>query len=821
MSTKPLTRDTKKLLPSALNYAALGFPVLPLHSIKSDGNCTCNKAPCHSKPGKHPLTKNGIKDATTDPEKIRSWWYARPEANIGLLPDALIVDVDDPTGFHKLLEKHSANMPDCPTAKTGKGFHLYFANPQGERIKAATAVCGCFDIRGNTACVVAPPSLHVSGVEYEWINPLTSQLPEPPEWLLDEIALHRDRRRNLSTPYISDLPSRKPVGAGTTSYGRTVLQNAHLAVLSAEEGTRNDTLNLEAYKIGGFIAGGEIDEQDGINALSAAAAGAGLGADEAKKTLEGAVVEGRKRPLSAKGAANSFLGSAVSKVAKIAEVAISETDWPEPQPIIGIHESEPYPEDALPPRIRNAVHEVQSFTQAPFPLVAATALGAVSITTQHLADVKRDQKLMGPTSLFLLTIADSGERKSTCEGYFTKPIAEYQREQLKILGPEIKRYRAEHAAWEAKKAGLLAAIKNHGKNGQSSEKEERKLDELERCEPQAPRVPRLLLGDRTQESLIRTLASEYPSGGISSSEGGAILGSHSMGNDSVMRTLSTLNVLWDGGALDVGRVGTGSLTMEGVRLTISLQVQEETLKNFISRSGPLARGSGFWARFLMARPLSTQGTRLYREPPKDTPALEQFIQRMREIQEIPAPLTPKGTLEPALLSFTPEAKLLWVDFYNAIERELGEGASLASIKDAASKAADNAARLAALFHVFEHGSTGAIGTEAIAGACRLAAWHLNEARRFFNEVDMPQSLIDAAALEKWLIDRCREGGESTVPKNDIAQRGPNSIRKKTKLDPALQELTALGRLRLESDGRRCVIRLNPALLEARNAGKVD
>lgn len=98
--------------------------------------------------------------------------------------------------------------------------------------------------------------------------------------------------------------------------------------------------------------------------------------------------------------------------------------WPEPQPLAAKVDPEPYPVDALPDAIRTAVEEVQGFTKAPVPLVASSALAALSLAIQAHADAKRAEKLTGPVSLFLLTIADSGERKSTCDGFFTKAIRE-------------------------------------------------------------------------------------------------------------------------------------------------------------------------------------------------------------------------------------------------------------------------------------------------------------------------------------------------------------------------------------------------------------
>jgi putative DNA primase/helicase len=139
--------------------------------------------------------------------------------------------------------------------------------------------------------------------------------------------------------------------------------------------------------------------------------------------------------------------------------------WPDPHPLAAKMEPEPYPLDALPDTIRAAVEEVAGFVKAPAALVASSALAALSLACQAHIDAKRAEKLHGPVSLFLLTIADSGERKSTCDGFFVSSIRQYQEEQAEVMKPAIKEYQAAIAAWEAEREGIIAAIKQVGKVG--------------------------------------------------------------------------------------------------------------------------------------------------------------------------------------------------------------------------------------------------------------------------------------------------------------------------------------------------------------------
>ncbi len=484
--------------------------------------------------------------------------------------------------------------------------------------------------------------------------------------------------------------------------------------------------------------------------------------------------------------------------------------WPEPQPLTAKVEPEPYPIDALPETIRAAVEEVAGFVKAPLPMVASSALAALSLATQAHIDVKRAERLQGPTGLFLLTIADSGERKSTCDGFFTSAIRQYQEEQAEAMKPAIKQHQADSAAWEAERDGILSAIKNAGKLGKPTDKLRADLAELQRDKPEPPRVPRLLLGDETPENLAWGLAKHWPSAGVVSAEAGVVFGAHGMSGDSVMRNLGLLNVLWDGGLHSVGRRTSESFTVKGARLTVALQIQEMTLRSFFDKSGGLARGTGFLARFLVAWPESTQGNRPFTEAPPNWPHLAAFHQRIAAILANPAPIDEEGALTPALLSLAPEAKAAWIAFHDAIESELVSGGEYYDVRDVASKSADNAARLAALFQIFEHGVGGAIGLECFESASLITAWHLGESRRFFGELALPAELADAARLDTWLIEHCQKERAHFVGKNHVRQHGP--LRDGARLDAAIRELEGLDRLRLEKEGKRLMIRLNPALV---------
>ena len=277
-----------------------------------------------------------------------------------------------------------------------------------------------------------------------------------------------------------------------------------------------------------------------------------------------------------------------------------------------------------------------------------------------------------------------------------------------------------------------------------------------------------------------------------------------------MRNLALLNILWDGGSHDIGRRTSESFTVRRARLTMGLMVQEATLREYFGRSGVLARGTGFLARFLVAWPESTQGKRKFTESPENWPHLAAFNRRIAAILEQPLPVNEFGELKPTMTSFAPEAKALWVKFHDVVETELAVGGELYDVRDVAAKAADNAARLAALFQRFNSHGDNAIRSESFEAASMIVTWYLMESRRFFGELAIPTEISDAYRLDAWLVDYCRRQGCRSVAKNDVRQYGP--LRDGHRLDKAIVELADLERLRLHVTDRRKVIELNPALL---------
>jgi hypothetical protein len=486
--------------------------------------------------------------------------------------------------------------------------------------------------------------------------------------------------------------------------------------------------------------------------------------------------------------------------------------WSTPVPLVGQIERVAYPLDALPSAIRGAVEEVQDAVQAPPEMVASSALAVASLAAQSLADVSRSRTLPGPCSLYFLTVAESGDRKSTVDRLLGRAVHAFQEGQRDAARITLAGHAADLAAWEAKRDATTGKMDSDAKKGATIDGHRADLAQIEGEKPRDPRIPRLTYEDVTSEKLGKSLATEWPSGGIFSSEGGAVLGGHSMGKDAIGRTLALLNKLWDGAPHIVDRATAASFAVRGARMTISLQVQPHVLADFLDRDRGMSRGSGFLARFLVSQPMSLQGTRFYKEP-GDMPELGTFSARITDLLNDLPQIDPDRGLVLPMLDFTAEAKALWTDSYNAIESELGSGGDFGSIRDTASKAADNIARLAAVLHVFEYGARGPISAQSVEAARRIVLWHAYSAKALLAPFTLSRETANAATLDRWLIDRCTMEGVDGFPVRTLLNGGPNGTRKREDLDAALTILAEHGRVRVVQLGRRRTIKVNPALLD--------
>lgn len=435
-----------------------------------------------------------------------------------------------------------------------------------------------------------------------------------------------------------------------------------------------------------------------------------------------------------------------------------------PQPLLReVPKGEPYPVAALGP-LAEAVEAVRGMTLAPVAIPAASALAVASLAVQGHVDV---DTLAGqrPVSLFVLTIAQSGERKSSCDAPLMAGLREFGKAEAVARRDDMAAWQNRHALWKGERDRILAeARKGKGEKRVAAEADLRALGR----EPAAPPSPDRTVTEPTFEGLTRKFAEGMPTLGLFSDEGGQFLGGFAMQSEHRQKTLAAFNDLWQGNPIRRTRAGEGSFTLYGRRLAMHLMVQPGVARAFMA--DPMAADTGFLPRFLICEPPSTIGTRLQSAVCHEPAALASFEARLREILETPLPMDAETReLQPRAIPLSREARAQLVAFADRVEGEQLPGGAYAHVTGHASKAAEQAARIAGVLTAWRNLRAPEVTGETMADAIALAGFYLGEAARLADAATVSAEIDRAENLRQWLLESWRD---AEVLPSDVLQRAP-------------------------------------------------
>lgn len=457
---------------------------------------------------------------------------------------------------------------------------------------------------------------------------------------------------------------------------------------------------------------------------------------------------------------------------------------PEPLPLMADRGRQmPYPVDALGPILGPAVIATAEHTYAPVAIAAQSTLAAVSLVVQGHFDVRLPTGAVRPTTLHLVTSAESGDRKSANDDFVMAPVWEYQEELERAF--EAKDAEAKHAqaAWDETRKATTNRLKIRGRD--ALEEGYRELGKR----PEGPADPILVLRVGTTQALLKRFSTSRPSMGLMSDEGGSWLGGYGMTEDNRLMTIATLSDFWDGKTIQTNTAGEGFTALRGRRLTFHIMIQPVLTPKLLGNAE--AQGQGFLSRLLVAAPESIAGTRFVdpskRADAEGSEAITAYRARMRTILQATLPTLPEtNQLQPRALEMSDEAKAMWWAFYNSLEARLAPEGDLCEVKGFVGKLPEQAARIAANIAVFEHGARLVeIDASALARGIALAEFYLSEAVRLFGKQSVRAEVAHAQELSDWLNTSWKE---NLVGLSVCQQKGPNKIRNGAEYIRGLMEI---------------------------------
>lgn len=662
-------------------WASKGIPVLPLqHPVEGpDGTlrCSCGDTECEKNQAKHPIfdrelgLRNGLNDATTDPETIRIWWTKYPHANIGGRTGEVIdlIDIDSVEGFAAFgkLVTELGGMPEhfgiAMSGRDGFGQHIYVA-PGGQKALAGgkTAPTG-IDVKGRGGYAVLPPSRHISGSRYSFRTntfddgTLQGTVAWPEFYRRLEI-------RPVVAPRVPRSTTQIPLDAAN-AYGRAVLQRALSLVESAMSGTRWQTMATEAIPlIARGVDGGCIDRDSAVRELEVAGRNVGLDPREVRRIgplVDDMLAKGITNPISPKDAASQIadliaspagaLGGATRGTsadhvhgdggAGVDSDAESEgeeasdplTDpWEPPWPLR--YPTPPFPTEVMgwmEPEIVGLAEQLQ----CPIDLVAMMTIAAVSATIRGRVRAEFAPGWEEPLNLYIATILGPGETKSPALARILEPLREIERDVQAaagevIAGKQWDRDFAEQRAKKLRETALNSTTRDPAEQKMAAELARQAAIEAEKMVVPAP--PVYLAGEMTPEALVSKLAEQGGALAHLSAEGALfdtiVGGRYSNG----VAQLTGLLAAHDGREpIKVHRRRDEDIVVERPCLTIGLAVQPNVLEALGGNEAAVGRGLA--ARFLYSIPSSLVGHRDMRRR-RIGETFDGFRQLLRGVDEL-------------------------------------------------------------------------------------------------------------------------------------------------------------------------------------------
>ncbi len=334
-------------------------------------------------------------------------------------------------------------------------------------------------------------------------------------------------------------------------------------------------------------------------------------AEEARKV--------RERQTRSNGHAIPFEPSLVENicdpktVATVATVAGALTG---PLPLFPpLGEAKPYPVDALGGTLSRAAKAIARKVQVPVALAAQSVLAAASLAACSHADVLLPYGQSRPLALFFVTVAASGDRKSTADNEALWPVHKREKALRELHTNDIKEWKNAYAAWAAEKRKIEA----DRKCGFAERKS--RLTTLG-DEPERPLSPFIVTGDLTVEGLTKNWPSAHAALGIFTAEGGTFTAGHGMNDDNRLKTAAMLSELWDGKPIKRVRALDDVTILSGRRLVMHIMIQPDAAAGFLCSE--TLRDQGLLSRYLSpSRPASREAARIKshasKRPPRSEP----------------------------------------------------------------------------------------------------------------------------------------------------------------------------------------------------------
>ena len=752
----------------ALKFAKLGWAVIPIHFV-NENRCSCGNKSCSSV-AKHPLTRNGSKDGSKDIATICNWWTKWPKANIGIVTGKssglFVIDVDPRHGGDRSWKQWSTDHKIPKTAMVnsgGGGYHLYFKSSSDMEILPNRAnILQGVDCRGQGGYIIAPGSLHASGIPYLWSEDTgPDSLTKAPTSILE-----------LATKKIK---VEKQQGSKATIPGGS--RNTTLASLAGSlkrRGILNDALE---------------------NALSS------INQDLCNPPLP------QKEIVSISRSISSYKDGLMA--------------WDKVKDIPDYQAKTPFMDKSfLPEAISSWISDISDRMQVPLEFIAIPALVSISSVIGRQIGIypkKKDDWLVIP-NMWGAVVARPGFFKSPAIAEALKPLETLTQKAHTKFKAELVTSQAKESVVKSRIDGLKDRIKKAAKQGNDHEIEHLQADiEAAYLELEQTKVTekRYKTNDATIEKLA-CLLNENPSGLLMFRDelSGWLSSMQKVGREC---DRDFYLEAWNGyGSYCVDRIGRGTIHVETVCLSILGGIQPGRLDSYVTQALAGGKGDdGLLQRFqLLVYPETSKTWKnIDRRPDRESfeRVAETFV-RLSEIRStwsIPSDL--KG------IHFDSSAQRIFDNWREQLENRLrSDSLSCAAFESHLAKYRSLVPSLALIFYLLSYSNDKRDGilevdSKSLHLAIKWAKFLESHALKIYEKASNPE--ISGARI---LADRIKDGRVKDQDSlRSIYRRNWSQLNSLEKLENAIGILDECNWVKTESvrSGSKMVdrIRINPSL----------
>ncbi|WP_429110917.1 DUF3987 domain-containing protein [Aeromonas veronii] len=454
----------------------------------------------------------------------------------------------------------------------------------------------------------------------------------------------------------------------------------------------------------------------------------------------------------------------------------------------------------LPLPLQHVVTELRQLTQANDDIIINSIFSAMSVAVQISTDILHPftHKPI-PLSLYCITVAESGARKSTVDNILTTPFRNFEQRQHDDEKTQKKHYEHDMEIYEIR----LKLLKTRLKKAMTAQNKEdevvigAELQAHKETKPVIGHPPRILVSDITQPALRKMLHAPWNYLCLNTEEAGKIL----TGKDFSMP--SFYNTLWDATPLTVERVSTGRSHIHNYRFSMNLMLQPSAFAKYVRLHGEQAKESGFFARCLFAFPQPSVFIQTPNINQVPTPNLDNFLARITSLLDSSHHRFLCGQINERRLLMLQDTVLIYdLEHLKESYRINICNNDPSQPPQFIQRATEHTLRLAGVMHAFLAGNDdNEVKSDLVNSAIELMKEY---SRRHQVAVDYHE--VTEQLLQKLLTYIQQHShlnmslNTHVISKSTLFHNGPSKLRKKEQLDIALTILESRGEIQRQQIG---------------------